>query len=108
MGITIALLRTFEIAGITLLPELHGVLVLLVQLNVLLALFNLLPIPPLDGSRIADALMPEALRPSWDRFCTLGPAALLVIILLPMLAGFSPFGWILETVAQLLPSPSGG
>jgi Zn-dependent protease len=48
---------------------------MLVLLNVLLALFNLLPIPPLDGSRIADAVMPEALRPAWSAFSGLGPAA---------------------------------
>ncbi len=78
-------------------------LTLLVQLNVILALFNLLPVPPLDGSRIADALMPESLRPAWDSFCSLGPAALLAVILIPGFLGFSPFGWILNAVLQLLP-----
>ncbi len=44
----------FEGAG-----ELLGrFLVISVQLNVTLALFNLLPIPPLDGSRILSALLP--------------------------------------------------
>lgn len=30
-----------------------------VQLNILLALFNLIPIPPLDGSRLLTALLPD-------------------------------------------------
>jgi Zn-dependent protease len=37
-----------------------------VLLNVGLALFNLIPIPPLDGSRIVDWLIPYRLRPQWE------------------------------------------
>ena len=56
------------------------------QLNVLLALFNFLPIPPLDGSRVADGLMPNGLRPLWERFVRVGPILLLVLFMMPGLA----------------------
>ena len=42
-----------------------------VLLNLLLAVFNLMPIPPLDGSRVIGWLLPRALANSWyrlDRF----------------------------------------
>ena len=61
----------------------------LVLINVLLALFNLLPIPPLDGSRIVDAIMPARLQPLWSRFVSLGPVLLVAVILLPLLTGNS-------------------
>lgn len=57
----------------------------MVIINVLLAAFNLLPIPPLDGSRIVDALMPDGLRPLWNRFSSLAPFVLVAVILLPAL-----------------------
>jgi Zn-dependent protease len=39
--------------------------------NILLAVFNMLPIPPLDGSRVVAAFMPRQMADSWaqlDRF----------------------------------------
>lgn len=62
-------------------------------INVALAIFNMLPVPPLDGSRIADGLMPRPLRPTWERFAAIGPAALLAIIFLPRLLNFSLLDW---------------
>ena len=69
------------------------VLQMMVFLNVLLAVFNMLPIPPLDGSRVADGLMPNAWRPAWDAFARLGPLVLAGVILAPLLFGFSLFSW---------------
>ncbi len=62
---------------------------MLVFLNLILAIFNLLPVPPLDGSRIADGLMPAALRPAWNAFAAVGPVAILAVIFLPSLFGVS-------------------
>ncbi len=45
--------------------------------NVALALFNLLPVPPLDGSRIVDGFMPYRLRPAWDRVTAFAPFLLM-------------------------------
>lgn len=47
--------------GALLQTALGALLETMVFLNVILAAFNALPIPPLDGSRVADALVPEAL-----------------------------------------------
>ncbi len=54
----------------------------LVGLNVLLALFNLLPVPPLDGSRIVDGYLPYRLRPGWERFTSYAPFLLLGVFVL--------------------------
>ncbi len=74
----------------------------LVLVNILLACFNLLPIPPLDGSRIVDAIIPSALRPLWGRFSALGPLLLVAVILLPGLLGVSILSWPIRWAGELL------
>ena len=54
-------------------------------MNAGLAIFNLLPVPPLDGSRIADWLMPRKLRPQWEQFARFGPMFLLLLLMVPPL-----------------------
>ncbi len=58
-------------------------LLLMIQLNVTLALFNLIPLPPLDGSRIVDAMVPFRMRGAWERFSRIAPFVLLAIVFLP-------------------------
>lgn len=52
----------------------------LLQLNVTLAVFNLIPIPPLDGSRIVDGLVPLRLRPGWEAFSRAAPFLLIGLV----------------------------
>jgi Zn-dependent protease len=54
-------------------------LVILIEINVVLALFNMLPVFPLDGSRVADGLMPERFRPLWDSLNRFAPFLLIAV-----------------------------
>ena len=53
-------------------------------INVILAAFNLLPVPPLDGSAVIERFMPTAWMPRWQtvRRSSMG-VLLLVVLLLP-------------------------
>jgi Zn-dependent protease len=67
--------------------------------NIVLGLFNLLPIPPLDGGRIAVGLLPLQLARVWARLERAGILiVLLVVFILPRLIGVDPVGQALEHV----------
>ena len=65
-----------------------------ITINVFLALFNLLPIPPFDGSHIVHGLLPQALAGHYERLAPLGfPLMLLLIVVLPWaIPGLDPVG----------------
>ena len=50
--------------------------------NLVLGLFNLLPVPPLDGGRIAVGLLPEAGARLWARLERVGIVLVLVVVFL--------------------------
>jgi len=61
--------------------------------NLLLGLFNLLPIPPLDGSALLERLLPAEWLPTWYRFRPYGLLLLLVLVFFTGIVGtiVSPF-----------------
>ncbi len=52
-----------------------------IMINVFLALFNLLPIPPFDGSHIIEGLLPQGLADSYARLRPYGFPLLIVLLL---------------------------
>lgn len=49
--------------------------------NVVLAVFNLLPIPPLDGSALVERVLPSRWWPTWLRFRQYGFGVVLLVVL---------------------------
>ena len=63
-----------------------------VIINLALAVFNLIPIPPLDGSKIMHALLPYRYEEQYARFEQFGPMLLIGLVLLGSMGGF-PILW---------------
>jgi len=67
--------------------------------NIVLGLFNLLPIPPLDGGRIAVGLLPLQLARAWAALERAGILIVLVVVfIVPRLIGVDPVGEALDRV----------
>ena len=65
-----------------------------ISINIFLALFNLLPIPPFDGSHIVEGLLPRSWAAGYDKLRPLGfPLLIILLIVLPsLIPGFDPVG----------------
>ena len=68
-----------------------------ISINVFLALFNLLPIPPFDGSHIVEGMLPPEAARRYGALRKYGFLLVIVlIVVLPQLfSGFDPVGFLI-------------
>ena len=104
-AIVAVLFRVLQLAGLLDAPFLREVVALIVYLNVALALFNLIPIPPLDGYNVVLPLLPPRQAFFVQRYAQYGYVALLLLLVLSYGPGNGPLGWLFglaSAIARLL------
>jgi len=95
--LTVVALRVFS--GFDTDAWLNQVLFQFILINLVLGLFNLLPIPPLDGGRIAVGILPEHLARIWAGTERYGLAIVLgCLFVLPYVFGIDPIRDLLDVV----------
>lgn len=83
------------------------ILQVFIYLNVSLFIFNLLPIPPLDGSRVLYAFAPDGLRRIMEQLEQMGLFLIFGLIIVMSYLNINLIGNLVRSVVDFLPLPAG-
>ena len=79
-----------------LLPSLPQLTLEFISINLILMLFNLIPLAPLDGDKIADYVLPPKWSDTLARIRPYGPMLLMVLLFGLPCVGIDIIGWIIR------------
>lgn len=99
--VTALLLRLVGITGLELSSLLTSAAVYFVVINLTLAVFNMIPIEPLDGFKVVGGLLSEEQAHKWYSLAPYGPL-LLIAFILPIWGQFSPLSLIIRPIVGLV------
>jgi Zn-dependent protease len=90
--------------GVGPLPSLYLFLLQFIAINLLLMVFNLIPLAPLDGEKIVGYFFPPPIARFFDTIRPYGPIILLAILFVGPMIGLDIFGWVVWPVVNTLMS----
>ncbi len=70
-----------SVFSVAIIKPLFGILVAGIQINVVLAVFNMIPIPPLDGSKILEGFLPTRQAYEFEKLEPYGPIILIILVI---------------------------
>jgi len=80
----------------SILPTAAGFLFDFMTINLVLGLFNLIPIPPLDGDKIAEFFMPDSWKNVTAKIRPYGSILLIVLFIVGPRFGVDLLGWVIR------------
>ncbi len=80
----------------------YNILINIIIINLVLMLFNLIPLPPLDGAKVLEYFLPPSWARSYESIQSYGPIILLAIIFLLPFLGINVLSYVLNPAISAL------